>query len=221
MMSYSRDFFSAAERRLRRWPHFANALIVTFLLCCNTAMGAPGSATVEVLLTRPLARFAPLQAIGGALDGREAGELPGIYTQTNLRAMSAAGLGVVAYRLRTELGVQAWHLDAAGSWSDPAHMDGYWTSASRPSSRTGPLASYGYELPRRGDTVDQADNSGYSRLDDGDPSTFWKSDPYLDSHFTHEPEARNPQWVLIDLGRARAVDALRIAWAAPYASSRT
>lgn len=172
---------------------------------------------MEVSLGRSLGRFSPSQAIGAGLDGREQGELAGVYTPSNLHAMSQVGLGALTYRLRTELGVQAWHIDPAGTWSDPAHADGYWTTTSKPSSRSGPLASYGYELPRRGDTVDQADDQGYSRLDDGDLETFWKSNPYLDSHYTHEPEAAHPQWVLIDLGRPRPIDALRIAWAAPYA----
>ena len=180
---------------------------------------APRSVEVDVQVHRPLARFSPREAIGAGLDGREQGELAGVYTAANLRGMSAAGLGGLTYRLRTELGVQAWHLDPSGTWSDPAHESGYWTTTSRPSSRTGPLASYGYELPRRGDTIDQADDSGYSRLDDGYPHTYWKSDPYLDSRFTHEPESRHPQWVLINLGRRRPIDALRIAWAAPYARS--
>lgn len=217
MMSYVRGFVSPHERRLRRWPYFANALIVTCLLSVNTASGASRSVTAEVSLDRPLDRFVPNEAIGAGLDGREQGELAGVYTPSNLRAMSSAGLGAVTYRLRTELGVQAWHLDPAGTFSDPIHEEGYWTAASRPSSITGPLSSYGYELPRRGDTVDQADDVGYSRLDDGKLETFWKSDPYLDSHFTREPQADHSQWVLIDLGRAQPIDALRIAWGAPYA----
>ena len=48
--------------------------------------------------------------------------------------------------------------------------------------------------------------------------TFWKSNPYLDRHFTGEDNAEHPQWVLIDLGRMRPVNAIQIAWAAPYAA---
>jgi hypothetical protein len=176
------------------------------------------AAAVEVALDRPLAHFSPAQAIGAGLDGHSRGETAQIYTPSNLRAMAAAGLGAVSYRLRTELGVQAWHIDPAGSWSNPTHSDGYWTTAGRPARGPAPLVSWGYGLPRRGDTVDQANDSGYSRLDDGSLQSFWKSNPYLDSYFTHEPDALHPQWVLIDLGRARAIDALRIAWAAPYAT---
>ncbi len=55
-------------------------------------------------------------------------------------------------------------------------------------------------------------------MDDGDPSTFWKSNPYLDEHFTGEPNWRYPQWVVIDLGKSVAVDTLRIAWGEPRAT---
>jgi hypothetical protein len=177
----------------------------------------PISATVDVAVDRPLRSFSPEQAIGAALDGREAGETAQIYTRPNLRAMAAAGLGEVSYRLRTELGVQTWHAGSSGRWSEAARREGYWTSSGRPSGGS-PKVSWGYRLPRRGDTIDQADDNGYSRLDDGSRQTFWKSNPYLDSHFTREPDGVHPQWVLIDLGRVRPVDALRIAWAQPYAT---
>jgi hypothetical protein len=192
------------------------------------AQPPPLSTTVTVALEEPLARFSPRAALGGALDGHGQGEVAQIYTPANLRAMRAAGLGAVTYRLRTELGVEAWHFQAAGAWSEPARHRGYWTGSARPaagrSSRAGrdsrnpPLVSWGYSLPRRGDTIDQANDEGYSRLDDGDTSTFWKSNPYLDPHFTHEAQASHPQWALIDLARPQPVDALAIDWYAPWAT---
>ena len=78
--------------------------------------------------------------------------------------------------------------------------------------------SFGYTLPHRGSTEDQGDDNGYSRVDDGDPSTYWKSDPYLASFYTHDPDSAHPQWIVIDLIHPKPVDAIGMAWVDPYAT---
>jgi len=162
--------------------------------------------------------FVPQDALGFGLDGLEQGDVDKVYTPGNIEAMKSAGFHRLTYRLRTELGIEAWHWNSVGQWSDPAHSQGYWTSSDTP----GPpiLVSNGYSLPRRGDTTDQAEDSGYSRLDDGNTDTFWKSNPYLDPSFTHDPH-QLPQWVFVDLGRNEPVDAAQILWGDPYAQEIT
>lgn len=165
---------------------------------------------------KPVNTFIASQALGAGVDGLEHGSIAKAYTPGNIQAMRSAGLGALTYRLRTELAVEAWHWNPQGRWSEAGKARGYWTSEAQAGA---PISlCYGYRLPRRGSTIDQANNDGYSRLDDGDVRTFWKSNPYLDRHFTGEDNAGHPQWVLVDLGRVRPVNAVQIAWAVPYAT---
>jgi hypothetical protein len=143
------------------------------------------------------------------------GEVTEKLTAHNIAAFAKTGFKPLSYRLRTELGCEAWHWNPVGTWSDPARRQGYWTSsevADKPIRLT-----WGYRLPRRGNTIDQANNDDYSRIDDGDPATYWKSNPYLDTFYTHEAESRHPQWVIVDFDGLTPVDAVRIRWANPYA----
>src|SRR5207248_1642164 len=124
-----------------------------------------------------------------------------------------------AFGLRCELVGEVWHWKPRWTWSDPVHQCGYWTSDD---SLGEPInLSYGYHLPRRGNTIGQANDDGYSRIADGDEKSFWKSNPYLDSHFTGEYEHAHPQWVVIDLGGRKPVNAIRIHWGTPYAKNYT
>jgi hypothetical protein len=181
----------------------------------SSAVGAPQARVVIDATPRAaIHRFVPARAIGGALDGHDAGGTSRILTDANVSAIREAGLGGLTYRLRTELANEAWHWNPAGRWSDPAHRQGYWVSSD---TTTAPIiVSWGYRLPRRGDTYDQANRDGWSRLDDGDTMTFWKSDPYLDPRRTGVDA--DPQWVVADLGGVRALDAARIAWGEPHAT---
>lgn len=164
----------------------------------------------------PAVTIDPRATFGAGLDGHRPGDVARIYTPANLRAMAGAGFGVMTYRLRTELANDAWHWNPAGHWSDSANSRGYWTSDTALGAPI--VTSRGYRLPRRGNTVDQADDRGYSRIDDGDSTTFWKSDPYLDTSYTASGNRLHPQWVIVDLGRNEAVDAIRIDWARPFAT---
>jgi hypothetical protein len=200
------------------------------LLCCGLvalqpvegiAQGRypPGrSATVVVNLKPdlPANRFTPAHAVGAAVDGHDKGVIDLQLTSPNIQAMLSAGFKSLAYRLRTELANDAWHWNPQGRWSDANNRQGYWVSDNESSV---PIdLSYGYRLPRRGNTIDQANDDGYSRLDDGDTQSFWKSNPFLDRSFIGESNSLHPQWIVIEFAQPEPVNALRLIWAEPFAT---
>ncbi|HEY8226024.1 MAG TPA: hypothetical protein VIG25_12155 [Pyrinomonadaceae bacterium] len=166
--------------------------------------------------SRTIHRFDPSHALGAAVDGNEKGLIDLELTSQNIEMMRSAGLQSLIYRLRTELANEVWHWNPRGTWSDPVHKQGYWISDSS-SSRLISLSN-GYSLPRRGNTIDQANNVGYSRLDDAAPESFWKSNPYLDEYFTHESNALHQQWVVIEFPAKQKINALRLLWGSPFAT---
>src|SRR5713101_1040326 len=175
----------------------------------------PFSVSAVVAADQPVNKCVPTQALGAGVDGHEQGECARMFTDTNIAAMRSAGFGPLTYRLRTELSGEVWHWNPRGNWTDAVHQCGYWTSED---SIAEPIKiSYGYRLPRRGNTIDQANDDGYSRITDGDEDSFWKSNPYLDSYFTGENDDAHPQWIVIDIGTVKPVNSIRIQWGVPYA----
>lgn len=177
-------------------------------------MTAPYSIVVDANPAHALNQFSPDAAFGAGVDGVPSRAVPEIYTKSNVAQMLGAGLGAVSYRLYTELSVQDWHWNPAGSYSQAGHQ-GYWTSSATPGSPI--VDTYGYRLPRRGFTHDQGNDDDYSRLDDGDLKTFWKSNPYLAKPYTGDPDSSHPQWALYDLHAKDAVNAAKIYWGQPFA----
>ncbi len=171
---------------------------------------------IRILYTpgNPSNTFIPSKNIGGAIDGHFKGDIDEMLTAETIREMKTVGLKPVSYRLRTELGDEVWHWNPRGKWSDSLKKEGYWISDSV--SEKPIEISNGYKLPRRGNTFDQANDKDFSRISDGDTSSFWKSNPYLDQYFTNESNTLHPQWVIVDLGKLKEVNAIRIKWGNPY-----
>jgi F5/8 type C domain len=159
----------------------------------------------------------PTEALGAGIDRLPYGAADKLYVPDTIKQILSAGWQTVSYRQNTELHIEAWHWNPNGTWSDPAGK-GYFVGNATP----GPELirhSYGYPLPHRGVTRDDGtDTDGYSRLTDGDPATYWKSNPYLTEPYTHESHSLHPQWVILDLAKPREVSAIRIDWAEPYAT---
>lgn len=174
---------------------------------------APGTG-IHVDTTRAVNSFDPLRDLGAGIDRFEAGSVDLQFSPAMLKPVLASGWGAASYRLNTELHVEAWHWNPTGSYSNGSR--GYFTGSTEIGA---PIQhSFGYPLPRRGVTHNEGtERVGYSRLSDGDPKSFWKSNPYLAHEFSGDDESAFPEWIAIELDRARAVDTLRITWAEPYA----
>ena len=129
----------------------------------------------------PPTRFVPPKHSAPASTASATAPPTNSTSPTPFKQVLAAGWQTVTYRQNTELHMEAWHWNPNGTWSDPAGK-GYFVGNATPGPE--PIRhSYGYPLPHRGVTRDDGtDTDGYSRLTDGDPNTYWKSNPYLAEH---------------------------------------
>ena len=162
----------------------------------------------------------PTEALGAGIDRLPYGAADKLYVPDTIQQVLSAGWQTITYRQNTELHMEAWHWNPNGTWSDPAGGgQGYFVGNATPGPE--PIRhSYGYPLPHRGVTRDDGtDTVGYSRLTDGDPNSYWKSNPYLAEPYTGESDSLHPQWVILDLAKPRDVSAIRIDWADPYATN--
>jgi F5/8 type C domain len=157
--------------------------------------------------------YSPVHSLGAAIDRLRTGSPDHLLKDPLLREILNAGWQTVTYRQNTELMVEAWHWNPAGKWSNPEKQEGYFVGSAEPGEEI--HSSWAYPLPHRG--FSRGDGNGWSRLTDGDPKSYWKSNPYLSQAFTGEDDSLHPQWVMIDLGSKIDVNAIRIAWADPYA----
>jgi hypothetical protein len=196
---------------MHRGTNLACAILIVASIVSTTAH----SQTVRVDMDRATNSFIPDQALGAGIDRMPAAAVEKYFSQPALPAVLAAGWQPVTYRQNTELAVEAWHWNPQGTWSDPSGK-GYFTGSATPTETI--KHSYGYPLPHRGFTRNEGTEAhGFSRMTDGDPNTYWKSNPYLSKAYTGEEDSRHPQWVVIDLATPQPINALRIAWGDPYA----
>jgi hypothetical protein len=171
--------------------------------------------TVDITPSHVVNKFSPLRALGSTVDRVPSNATDVFFRPDQIQKVLSAGWGVISYRQNTDLFVQAWHWNPKGTWSDPAGK-GYFTGDSNPTEMI--RHSYGYSLPHRGFTRNGGTEfDGYSRLDDGDADSYWKSNPYLTRAFTGEDDSLHPQWVVIAFDQPESVNAIRIQWGDPYA----
>jgi hypothetical protein len=184
-------------------------------------LALPGFAqqvTVDITPGHSTNSFSPLRALGAGIDRDPLNSVHILYDPAHVETMRTVGWGPISYRLNTELSIQAWHWNPNGTWSDSSGRGGGYFVGDANSS--GDIdRSFGYNLPHRGTSSNYGTSGGYSMLDDGDTTTYWKSDPYLDETYTGESNSLHPGWIVVDLGSKMGVNAMQIAWGNPYATS--
>ena len=184
-------------------------------------LALPGFAqqvTVDITPGHSTNSFSPLRALGAGIDRDPLNSVHILYDPAHVETMRNAGWGPISYRLNTELSIQAWHWNPNGTWSDSSGRGrGYFVGDANSSGDID--RSFGYNLPHRGTSSNYGTSGGYSMLDDGDTTTYWKSDPYLDETYTGESNSLHPGWIVVDLGSKMGVNAMQIAWGNPYATS--
>ena len=186
-------------------------------MLCPWLAGLPLDAQtvrVDVSPERAIA-FDPDKAMGSSMDILPAKEFDAVYSEPIIKESLSAGWGPITYRQNTELTIDAWHWNSQGTWSNQKEKSGYFAGSADPAEFL--RKSYGYALPHRGTTRSDEGQLEFSRLTDGDPQSYWKSNPYLTEKFTGEPDALHPQWVVVDFGMPQEISAIQIDWANPYA----
>ena len=164
-------------------------LLAVFAAAVPSGTSSAQTIVVDVTPGHATNHFIPSKTLGAGIDRIPTNAIDQtLDNPATLKQVLSAGWQPVTYRQNTDLQVEAWHWNPAGTWSDPGKKEGYFTGSATPTNFI--RYSFGYALPLRGDDS----GSGYSRLTDGDTSTYWKSDPYLASRFTGESDAMHPQW---------------------------
>ena len=204
----------------------SNALNISRRLILQTALAlllftfpvnaTAQTVTVDATPSHVVNKFSPLYALGSTVDRVPSNATDMFFRPDQIKKVLSAGWGVISYRQNTDLFIQAWHWNPKGTWSDRAGR-GYFIGDATP-TREMIQHSYGYSLPHRGFTRNGGTEfDGYSRLDDGDLQSYWKSNPYLTKLFTGEDDSLHPQWVVIALEKKEDINAIRIHWGDPYA----
>ena len=187
--------------------------VILLMICFPRGAGAQ-TIHVDIAPARAI-KFDPDAALGSSMDILQHNQVDTVYSEQVLKEALSAGWGPITYRQNTELTVAAWHWNPNGAWSDGAHQSGYFTGSAEPKEFL--RNSFGYPLPHRGNTRGDDSADKFSRLTDGNPGSYWKSNPYLTKRFTKEDDAQHPQWIVVDFESLQEITAIRIAWANPYA----
>lgn len=196
--------------------NFCSLAMACFLLTSANAVSqenatSVGTIRVDTSPSHILNTFDPDRALGSSIDVLSRTGINHVYSPHIVQESLSAGWGPITYRNNTELRMAAWHWTENGTWSDAAHRSGYFTGSIDLKEPIRYILAYA--LPHRGFAT-----SGDHPVQ-GPNLTYWKSNPYLTSKFTGESDTLHPQWVVVDLHTEKPVNAVRVTWENPYATT--
>lgn len=186
------------------------SLALGSVVLAAAAAEEPAQVRVDTSPSHVLNTVNPDTATGAWMDVLSRKQIDHLSEPATIAGIRNLGWGSITMRNNSELRLAAWHWNEHGQWSDPSARQGYYTG----SAALGDPIHYGYSysLPHR------------DFMTSGDPpliagfQSYWKSNPYLTRPFTGESDALHPQWIVIDMGKTRDVDAIHIQWVDPYAT---
>src|SRR5436309_13734815 len=94
-------------------------LLLIIILSLSLPCFGQNSQTSTVIVhytNSPANTFIPSKSLGVGYDGHEKGDNDKILT--NLPQMFSVNMKPLTYRLRTELGMEVWHWNPKGKWSE-------------------------------------------------------------------------------------------------------
>src|SRR6266852_1322216 len=209
--SSARKLLSGAVIHVVVFSFFTHGGIVAAQSSAGTTAEQIGTVRVDAAPGHVINSFDPDSALGSSIDVLSRTGIDKVFTPHILQESLSAGWGPITYRNNTELRMAAWHWTENGTWSDAVHRSGYFTGSTELKEPTRYI--FAYALPHRGFAT-----SG-DRPIQGPNLSYWKSNPYLTSKFTGEGDVLHPQWVVVDMPAEKPVNAIRIAWASPYAAT--
>ena len=118
---------SVHHPRGKKW-HCPRALTMFIALVAMAPCSHAQTIRVDTTPEHSTNSIVPTRALGAGIDRLPNGAADKLYVQPTINQVLEAGWQMVSYRQNTELHMEAWHWNPYGTWSDPIHNCGYWTS---------------------------------------------------------------------------------------------
>ena len=93
--------------------------VVVGVLLLSVSMATAQKVTVDADPAHVANTFSPVRSLGAAIDRLRTGTPDHLLKDPLLKEILNAGWQTVTYRQNTELMVEAWHWNPAGTWSNP------------------------------------------------------------------------------------------------------